>query len=97
LAHERNDLATIELYDLHGCPSCATVRRALEDLVETFRGDIETRVANADIGTYRRRAARSTDLIVIGTSQARPHLPHRLPAHVRGDPRRGRRRGDRRP
>jgi len=33
--------------------------RMLEYLVETFRGDIETRVPNADIGAFLRRAARS--------------------------------------
>jgi hypothetical protein len=45
--------------------------RMLEYLVETFRGDIETRVPNADIGAFLRRAARSNDLLVFGASHER--------------------------
>ncbi len=45
--------------------------RMLEDLVETFRGDIETRVPNADIRTFLRRSAGATDLVIVGAGQER--------------------------
>jgi len=50
--------------------------RMLADLVETFGGDIETRVPNADIEPFLRRAARDDDLVIIGASQERRLLSH---------------------
>jgi len=52
------------------------LRRRLED---TSRGDIETRVPNADIGAFLRRAARSNDLLIIGASHERGFLSLLIP------------------